>query len=1309
MLTLTEIEKSKLEGIYGAYKGAPWVSENIFRTYLNSIDFPGSALIPEVAMDCANKIVNTINLTIKDSLKPLPADGNKLLELATFFYVCAYTRQKLKGYQPGWEEAISYGFYQFLLKNGFSENLARNYQRLISENENFRKCTEEYRDLDETIKRIKKIQTYENLIRRTYPINNRNNGNLSYCATFEDKAMAAECFYFLNDIPGNGIELISDQASSKIEINAASMNLIMQNYKNLAVKQNREPRFIFKVVRTYAEEARTGGQNGNGNGNGNGNIETSDDDFRGFLRTIIEYERRPLRWRRKQIFTVTADGVYERPYLKSKLSEHLTLKKPQYSITQKQHFSQPQSTSLATPGRMAPFYTGSYEERRLKAVGIKLSTKDVLTQRILRYDRGTVTRPFDYCKPPLYAGDGRKIQGLYKNIGDLEKDPSESLNEVMARCRWNCDGTSEICIFSDTKESRFLAQDRARQLKRRLPIQDDNYHVPIVFYLETNKEEGQLTSYSLDQQFDDRESAYKLYNNPTEREQAYKDGNFEFLLVLDSLNPVEILLKDELVVRLLDSGRVHIVQSLLEKATPEQLQKFNNYKPKKITKSPLAIFYAAKAGDVRLVEWLIRKKFPIAYQPRFWEVKDKDYYQYNPLLAAVKEKHSDVVRVLLKHFAIFKNNKYGYTFKAGDYGLKARSYLHWAIENGDEETLTLLLETKGMEQYLNWKGIEGDAPLQLAALYAERTSNEAKQNSNDNVLYAEAKQKASARYWRMVLAILKRTTVNNKHKFYQSLLYKAIENNQIEIANFLLDAGVKPISYNQQLSLAPELKTSGQHLKVAFQQNNPEVVDLLLEKNKYLALEKGDKDKFTISWVASKLLNLKNQKEQQKEAVTNLGNAILKVIKKINLIVEKEPFYLRRTEIESIGKAYEKILQFAVRHNRRDIIQALFQGHAISEKMISGIPQFVYLKDAIDHNNIEVFELLIKGGLNPALVGDHNNGLKGNIVQYAGSLNRWEYIKVIAKHCKITKHNHSKKDSYQYGTVLAFAINSDNPPENIQEFTEMLLKAGADINSSLSCSEITDINLRFQNCLQLAVKKENYPVVSLLLKLGADPCRIYQYHHALRSEGKENYSAFIKMVNKASKKTKANDPHAKEAWAIVDLMVNKIRQNLSSNYARDYQEYCIRECNKAVLYAVEAGNLEAVKALLKIPGLWMFEFEINHKDCIEIAIKKKQPAMLELLLKHCPRQRLLHHPEKKAYFDVAREQGDIFVANVLSQYMPRSKKEITNISDNTFAFFKNELQEKNKERKKIESTIKGNVKKAKKEKDGFHRNSGPRV
>ena len=80
-----------------------------------------------------------------------------------------------------------------------------------------------------------------------------------------------------------------------------------------------------------------------------------------------------------------------------------------------------------------------------------------------------------------------------KKFAEAIENPAyrDKYNEVLARMRWNTDGTSKVIIGRDTLESRLLAQDYARIIRQRInerakemnqPV-DENYQIPICYYL----------------------------------------------------------------------------------------------------------------------------------------------------------------------------------------------------------------------------------------------------------------------------------------------------------------------------------------------------------------------------------------------------------------------------------------------------------------------------------------------------------------------------------------------------------------------------------------------------------------------------------------------------------------------------------------------------------------------------------------------------------------------------------------------------------------------------------------------------------
>lgn len=318
----------------------------------------------------------------------------------------------------------------------------------------------------------------------------------------------------------------------------------------------------------------------------------------------IKYPLRPLLKRR---YTVTGDGIFER-----------SKKTPQYTKEEKLLFSQPQSFSLVTKDVQAPVF-GFGRSRNKKLVAVGLHKNDVLpTRRLLVCDSATVIRPYDfhtlsdavlYCYENINSNLFSDFEKFKKAIGKLRN--RGNYNEVLVRARWNI-ASSHILIASNTLEARLIAQDRARILKNRLKVQStemytgfsDNYEVPIGFYLPGKS--LHLRPYTIKEQNIDKMRALNIYANKKECARKYKSGDYEFLLGLDDSTPVfsEKLQSNDysLILKILDDGYVHIVKSLLEKASSQDLENVTlNGNMKK------ALSQAIKYGDDELVKWLISK------------------------------------------------------------------------------------------------------------------------------------------------------------------------------------------------------------------------------------------------------------------------------------------------------------------------------------------------------------------------------------------------------------------------------------------------------------------------------------------------------------------------------------------------------------------------------------------------------------------------------------------------------------------------------------------------------------------------------
>lgn len=158
----------------------------------------------------------------------------------------------------------------------------------------------------------------------------------------------------------------------------------------------------------------------------------------------------------------------------------------------KKWYSKHQSVSYADPTQ--DYYPPVFGfGKRACLIGIRLHPKDVLLQRISLYDRGSIGRPYQFATREEAEKDYKErleSKKDFNSLDDLAKTNATEYNEVMARLKWNIDGSSHICIFVDTLEARLLAQVRANDLKKRLEAMfvenkkqlPRDYNVPISFY-----------------------------------------------------------------------------------------------------------------------------------------------------------------------------------------------------------------------------------------------------------------------------------------------------------------------------------------------------------------------------------------------------------------------------------------------------------------------------------------------------------------------------------------------------------------------------------------------------------------------------------------------------------------------------------------------------------------------------------------------------------------------------------------------------------------------------------------------------------
>lgn len=348
----------------------------------------------------------------------------------------------------------------------------------------------------------------------------------------------------------------------------------------------------------------------------------------------------PLRLNKKEYFVVDGNDIYERNTKPSK-----------YSIEQKKGFSQSNSTTLVTKEVIPPLF-GFNRDRRNKLIGIRIGLKDaLLTDRLFIYDGGTINRPYHHStRKDAEQYYNNKVTSrnpvLYADINDFKNAITKQhhqgkYNEILARIRWNNDGSSQIIIGSDTLEARLLAQDYARIILKRLKEQakennsilNSQYEIPICFYNVESR--NNLEIYNLFEQACDRRIAENIYLSEVQRYQKYEANDYEFLLFLKDSQKVlhEIYNGQSLFQKILNDGYIHIAQTLIENTLDNDI--LTKLAIKQSHFKPSAVYYTTLSGNNSLLFWLIKSGAPI------------ESSQYPSLVAACIKGNDEAVKRLL--------------------------------------------------------------------------------------------------------------------------------------------------------------------------------------------------------------------------------------------------------------------------------------------------------------------------------------------------------------------------------------------------------------------------------------------------------------------------------------------------------------------------------------------------------------------------------------------------------------------------------------------------------------------------------------
>ena len=208
--------------------------------------------------------------------------------------------------------------------------------------------------------------------------------------------------------------------------------------------------------------------------------------YKQYLEMVVLGKKYPPRSSSKRDYTVMPNGIFLR---KPDPTSNLSVKTPLYTTEQKKGFSTPQPASYGIPAYHTSIFTGFTPN---SVAGVFLESKDILlSNQNYISDFSSGSRPYDFYS--LAAAEwylknvcffSSKNMESFKNAIQEPKNKN-NYNEVLARQRWNRDGTSKNFIGKDTLESRLVAKEYARMTRTFLlteKLVKADYHVPVFFY-----------------------------------------------------------------------------------------------------------------------------------------------------------------------------------------------------------------------------------------------------------------------------------------------------------------------------------------------------------------------------------------------------------------------------------------------------------------------------------------------------------------------------------------------------------------------------------------------------------------------------------------------------------------------------------------------------------------------------------------------------------------------------------------------------------------------------------------------------------
>jgi ankyrin repeat protein len=917
-------------------------------------------------------------------------------------------------------------------------------------------------------------------------------------------------------------------------------------------------------------------------------------DWRCYTREFVELaipnqdQKRKFYLRRgmRGVYEATPDGVY-----------HRTEKKKKYSKEEKANYSMATSTTLVTENYSPPVFgsrTSLGKDRTQKLVGVIL--KDILINKMFLYDRGTFSRFWhfeNFDKATDYFNQRAQGAGklMFADIDEFKaaiEQPQNQrrYNEVLAHVRWTMEpDQSLVFIGSNTLEARLLAKDYARIILKRLKEQaeaeglswDSSYQIPICYYLPNSL--LHMTTYDSSQQTQDEQTAEDIYSDESERKKKFSRNDFEFLLGLKNVEKFVAACKVDnvnILFYLMSTGHLHIAQSLMEKLDNQTLLN-SIIRRETLTIKPL--YYAARAGDAKLVQWLLDNQSPVSS------------LTYYPLHIACKMGQLEVVKALLRHkpdWSKMTNKKQKTpTQIAAKFGI-------WEIVN----YLAQLSRTDWYDSYhynaaLGYTAKDNQLKSMMYLLSAGASVDQCEKNTFSLLSWA-----ISYRNLPMVKYLLeKKASFVNLNSLHQTPLICAIANDLEDIVKLLLQNNA-PLADKDKNDLTPIVfaatqkkwemtkliaahidKSKSTHnwnkpdeedlckaLVIAVQENQPETIDALISGRNYLA--------YCSNFYEALTLSVKNK---QWEIVLKLA------------AFECHYYYKRH---------YNRALRKAVLADQLEIAKLLLRSGA-SATYDDDIDQLPIIFSAINNNNKEMLLLLNQYG------ADLKQGdFYSTPIVFAAKQKKWELVKTIAARVKITINSIVNTDEEGLAQCLVLAVD-ENEIEIVKHlitgrdylvykdnFHLALAKAASQSKWEI-VSLLANFSCRgwaqkqYNQALIYAVKADQFEIAQKLLKSGASANSTDEKYsspaifEAISNNNRELLSLLILYSADLKKDHLNNKPIVfaakQKKWELVKFIAERISKVKKTDKLLNSDEENLGTC---LILAVEANEIEIVKCLV---------------------------------------------------------------------------------------------------------------------------------